>query len=135
MPVAGGKRLVFVNAEGQFLFDMRVMGPNKSWKELAATFRGQVSAFFIIIILIMIINLVYIAQSNTNDIPTALHIVIMCIQAQYMHIRTYMKQSYSYTWTHVQMFFYYCYYYYEWLSAFDWKQKMREKRASSTRLK
>ena len=36
--------------------------------------------------LLIIINLIYIAQFDTNGIPTALHIVITCIQMQYVHI-------------------------------------------------
>ena len=53
----------------------------------------------ITIIIIIIMNPFYIAQFDTNGIFTALHIVIMYIQTQYMHIWTYMKQSYSYTYT------------------------------------
>ena len=51
------------------------------------------------IIIIMIINLIYIAQFDTNGILTALYIVIQDIQMQYVHIWTNMKQSYSYTYT------------------------------------
>ena len=32
------------------------------------------------------INLIYIAQFDTNGILTALHIVIMYIQMQYVHV-------------------------------------------------
>ena len=48
---------------------------------------------------IIIINLIYIAQFDTNSILTALYIVITYIQMQYVHVSTYMKQSYSYTYT------------------------------------
>ena len=48
-------------------------------------------------LLIMIINLIYIVQFNTNGILTALYIVIKYIQTQYMHIWRYMKQLCSYT--------------------------------------
>ena len=53
----------------------------------------------IIMIIIIIINLIYIAQFDTNGILTALYIVIMYIQMQYVHVWTYMKQSYKYTYT------------------------------------
>ena len=53
----------------------------------------------IIIIIIIIINLIYIAQFDTNGILTSLYIVITYIQMQYVHIWTYMKQSYKYTYT------------------------------------
>ena len=59
---------------------------------------GTKNVIIIIIIIIMII-LIYIAQFDTNGILTALYIVIQYIQMQYVHIRTYMKQSYSYTYT------------------------------------
>ena len=36
--------------------------------------------------LIVIINLIYIVQFDTNGIPTALYIVITYIQMQYVHI-------------------------------------------------
>ena len=42
------------------------------------------SAFSIIIIII--INLIYIAQFDTNGILTALYIVITYIQKQYVHV-------------------------------------------------
>ena len=51
----------------------------------------------IIMIIIVIINLIYIAQFHINCILTAMYIVIKYIQMQYVHICTYMKQSYSYT--------------------------------------
>ena len=38
-----------------------------------------------VIIIILIINLIYIAQFNTNGILTALCIVIMYTQTQYVH--------------------------------------------------
>ena len=53
----------------------------------------------IIIIKIMIINLIYIAHFDTNGILTALYIVRQFKQMWYVHIWTYMKQSYSYTYT------------------------------------
>ena len=56
----------------------------------------------IIIIITIIINLIYIAQFNTSSILTALYIAIQYIQMQYVHIRTYMKQSYSNTHTFLQ---------------------------------
>ena len=40
----------------------------------------------LIIIIIIIINLIYIAQFNTNGILTALYIVITYIQMQYVHV-------------------------------------------------
>ena len=40
----------------------------------------------IIIIIIMINNLIYIAQFDTNGILTALYIVITYIQMQYVHV-------------------------------------------------
>ena len=49
--------------------------------------------------LIIIINLIYIAQFDTNGILTALYIVITCIQMQYVHVCTYAEQSYKYTYT------------------------------------
>ena len=48
---------------------------------------------------IIIINLIYIAQFDTNGILTALYIVITYIQMQYVHVCTYAKQSYKYTYT------------------------------------
>ena len=59
----------------------------------------QPSPTVIIIIIIIIINLIYIAQFDTNGILTALYIVITYIQMQYVHVWTYMKQSYKYTYT------------------------------------
>ena len=50
-------------------------------------------------ILIIIINLIYIAQFDTNGILTALYIVIAYIQMQYAHVWPYVKQSYKYTCT------------------------------------
>ena len=38
------------------------------------------------LIIIIIINLIYIVQFDTNGILTALYIVIMYIQMQYVHI-------------------------------------------------
>ena len=40
----------------------------------------------LIIIIIIIINLIYIAQFDTNGILTALYIVITYIQMQYVHV-------------------------------------------------
>ena len=51
----------------------------------------------------MIINLIYIEQFDTDGILTALYIVIKYIRTQYMHIWTYMKQSYSYTYTYTYL--------------------------------
>ena len=48
---------------------------------------------------IIIINLIYIAQFDTNGILTALYIVITYIQMQYVHVCTYAKQFYKYTYT------------------------------------
>ena len=39
-----------------------------------------------IILVMVIINLIYIVQFDTNDILTALYIVIKYIQMQYAHI-------------------------------------------------
>ena len=50
-------------------------------------------------LIIIIINLIYIAQFDTNGILTALYIVIAYIQMQYVHVCTYAKQSYKYTYT------------------------------------
>ena len=47
--------------------------------------------------MIIIINLIYIAQFDTNGILTALYIVITYIQMQYVRVCTYAKQSYKYT--------------------------------------
>ena len=48
---------------------------------------------------IIIINLIYIAQFDTNGILTALYIVITYIQMQYVHVCTDAEQSYKYTYT------------------------------------
>ena len=48
---------------------------------------------------LIIINLIYIAQFDTNGILTALYIVITYIQMQYVHVCTYAEQSYKYTYT------------------------------------
>ena len=53
----------------------------------------------VIIIIIITINLIYIAQFDTNRILTALYIVITYIQMQYVHVCTYAEQSYKYTYT------------------------------------
>ena len=50
-------------------------------------------------LIIIIINLIYIAQFDTNGILTALYIVITYIQMQYVHLCTYAEQSYKYTYT------------------------------------
>ena len=50
-------------------------------------------------IIIIIINLIYIAQFDTNGILTALYIVMTYIQMQYVHVCTYAEQSYKYTYT------------------------------------
>ena len=50
-------------------------------------------------VIIIIINLIYIAQFDTNGILTALYIVITYIQMQYVHVCTYAEQSYKYTYT------------------------------------
>ena len=39
-------------------------------------------------VIILITNLIYIAQFNTNGILTALYIVKMYVQMQYVHVRT-----------------------------------------------
>ena len=59
----------------------------------------QPVAFCESIIIIIIINLIYIAQFDTNGILTALYIVITYIQMQYVHVCTYAEQSYKYTYT------------------------------------
>ena len=51
------------------------------------------------VIIIIIINLIYIAQFDTNGILTALYIVMTYIQMQYVHVCTYAEQSYKYTYT------------------------------------
>ena len=53
----------------------------------------------ILCLIIIIINLIYIAQFDTNGILTALYIVITYIQMQYVHVCTYAEQSYKYTYT------------------------------------
>ena len=58
------------------------------------------------IMMIMIINLIYVAQCDTNGILTALYIVIKYIQTQYVHMWSYMKQSYSYTYTCLHIYTY-----------------------------
>ena len=45
------------------------------------------------------INLIHIAQFDTNGILTSLYIVITYIQLQHVHVWTYMKQSYPYIYT------------------------------------
>ena len=57
------------------------------------------NAEFGILLLLLLINLIYIAQFDTNGILTALYIVITNIQMQYVHVCTYVKQSYKYTYT------------------------------------
>ena len=52
-----------------------------------------------LLIIIIIINLIYIAQFDTNGILTALNIVITYIQMQYVHVCAYAEQSYKYTYT------------------------------------
>ena len=51
------------------------------------------------VLIIIIINLIYIAQFDTNGILKALYIVITYIQMQYVHVCTYAEQSYKYTYT------------------------------------
>ena len=48
--------------------------------------QGQLACLITIIIIIIIINLIYIAQFDTNGILTALYIVITYIQMQYVHV-------------------------------------------------
>ena len=55
--------------------------------------------------IIIITNLIYIAQFGINGIFTALYIVIQYIQTQHMLIWTYI-QSYSYTYTCQHMYKY-----------------------------
>ena len=59
-------------------------------------FRGKILDILLIII---IINLIYIAQFDTNGILTALYIVITYIQMQYVHVCAYAEQSYKYAYT------------------------------------
>ena len=47
------------------------------------------------LLIVVIINLIYIAQFDTNGVLTVLSIVIKYIQMQYVHVWTYIKQSYS----------------------------------------
>ena len=47
---------------------------------------GTWNVIIIIIIIIKPINLIYIAQFDTNGILTALYLVIKYIQMQYVHI-------------------------------------------------
>ena len=67
-----------------------------SWALKTAARQGRKHQLIIIII---IINLIYIAQFDTNGILTALYIVITYIQMQYVHVCTYAEQSYKYTYT------------------------------------
>ena len=48
--------------------------------------RPEIIIIIIIIIITIIINLIHIAQFDTNGILTALYIVIMYIQIQYVHV-------------------------------------------------
>ena len=48
--------------------------------------RFILSSESVLIIIIIIINLIYIAQFDTNGILTALYIVITYIQMQYVHV-------------------------------------------------
>ena len=48
--------------------------------------RSHLCRHRLIIIIIIIINLIYIAQFDTNGILTALYIVITYIQMQYVHV-------------------------------------------------
>ena len=47
---------------------------------------SEVISFSTIVIIIIIINLIYIAQFDTNGILIALYIVITYIQMQYVHV-------------------------------------------------
>ena len=51
-------------------------------------------------------DLIYIAHFDSNGILTALYKDIKHIQTQYMHIWTYMKQSYSCTYTCLHIYTY-----------------------------
>ena len=67
----------------------------KWWKQ---TLTGQICVsdqLLFLIMIIIIINLIYIAQFDTNGILTALYIVITYIQKQYVHVWPYAKQSYE----------------------------------------
>ena len=60
---------------------------------------GRSTLMSYLVIIIIIINLIYIAQFDTNGILTALNIVITYIQMQYVHVCAYAEQSYKYTYT------------------------------------
>ena len=55
----------------------------------------------IIIMIIKIINLIYIVEFDTNDILTALYIVIQYTQTQYMHVHKTIMFVHVYMSTHV----------------------------------
>ena len=78
---------VLLTASENFNFDMRLDDDALILFELG------------MMIIIIIINLIHIVQFDTNGILTALYIVIMYIQMQYVHVWTYAKQSYKYTYT------------------------------------
>ena len=57
------------------------------FKQVVNALRNDFFGCLIIIIIIMIIiNLIYIAQFDTNGILTALYTVITYIQMQYVHV-------------------------------------------------
>ena len=68
--------------------------------------RNQSLVCTLTIAIMIIINLIYIAQFDSKGNLTALHIVIKHIQTQYMHIWTYIKQSYSCTYTCLRIYTY-----------------------------
>ena len=63
----------------------------------------MVIIMIIIIITIIIINLIHIAQFDTNSILTALCIITKYIQTHYMHICI-LEQSYPYTYTGLHIY-------------------------------
>ena len=71
-----------------------------------ATIQVVLILMIVMILITIIINLIYIAQFDINGTLTALYIVIKYIQTQYMHIWTYVKQSYSYTYTCLHIYTY-----------------------------
>ena len=57
--------------------------------------------------MMIIINLIYIAQLDTNGILTSLYIVITYTQPHYMHLCMAMHEhSYSYTYTDLNIYAY-----------------------------
>ena len=83
----------------RFLFEGLLLWPWTSRDLVIYTRKHHPSLYTCFHLIIIIINLIYIAQFDTNGILTALYIVITYIQMQYVHVCTYTEQSYKYTYT------------------------------------